>query len=481
VSEEDVARRFERRPGYDLIDYAPVALPIYRLTVDAITMAHREIPPIREFVMRSLGAGFDTSCEIAKFLGLDEATAEATLNQLNNDHYVSISEDGGSAILLDRGREVLAKARESSPQDEMLVFLYDRLLRKPVRLPAEQLFAPVNLDSQRTIEIRPYPAEGPRIGELSLPEIAHVLEQQAGGRESFGRDLLRLKRIVRRVRLYRPAVGLVYKKLRSSDIQIAFIVDDARHEGLEHAFSMGGGPKKMGFVRSIDESSTLAELRKYIGPEVQKLLPDTASLDQKRLAVSLARIKQQASTARLERRGGPEAPEAAEERKVVEAASTALSEAEAELRAFPARPIWPFEIGELLDQALTGCQHLLVISSRDLSRAVVDARFIKRVEAALKRDVRVVISLSEAAGTSAPAVEMERLRQSHPKLQLSSNKRGAFHHLICDSSFALVCNRPFLGNQRKARFFHHITGYLLQIPELVRAFSDRIVQPSSTR
>jgi hypothetical protein len=303
VSAEDVARRFERRAGYELIDYATVALPLYRLTVDVVTMAHREIPPIKEFVMRSIAVGLGTSQEVAGFLGLDQATVEATFDQLHSERYVSVDGDGGGTLLLDRGRDVLAKARESSPQDEMLVFLYDRLLRKPIRLAAEQLLAPMNVDPHRMIEIRPYPAEGPEIGDLSLPDVVHVLEQQAGGRAAFGRDLLLLKRIVRRVRLYRPAVGLVYKKVRSSDIQIAFIVDDARHEGLEHAFAMGGGPKKMGFVRSIDESAPAAELRRYLGPDVQKLLPDTGVLDQKRLAVSLARIKQQAALGRVERRG----------------------------------------------------------------------------------------------------------------------------------------------------------------------------------
>jgi hypothetical protein len=64
---EDVARRFERRPGYELIDYAPVALPLFRLTVDAVTMAHREIPPIKEFVMRSIAGGLGRVEEITGF------------------------------------------------------------------------------------------------------------------------------------------------------------------------------------------------------------------------------------------------------------------------------------------------------------------------------------------------------------------------------------------------------------------------------
>lgn len=482
MNPEDIARRYERRPGYELIDYALVALPIYRLTVDAVTMAHREIPPIKEFVMRSVATGLDSEKQVAGFLGLDDATVKATFDQLCDDRYLSASQDGNGSgtALLDRGREVLAKARESSPQDEMLVFLFDRLMRKPIRLEAEQLLAPVNVDPQQMIEIRSYPAEGPEIGDLSIADVLQVLEQQAGGRAAFARDLLRLKRIERRVRLYRPAVGLVYKKPRSSDIQIAFIVDDARHEGLEHAFATGGGPKKMGFVRSIDESSTPGELKKYLGPDVQKLLPDTDALDKKRLAVSLARLKQQTCLARVERRGGIHAPEAALETEQLEDASVALAKAETELRAFPARPIQPFEISELLSTALDSCQSLLAISSRDLGRAVVDSRFIKRIEAALQRNVRVVVSLIDPPGADGPAIELERLRRQYPSLELSSKKRGSFHHLVCDDSFAVVCNRPLLGNQNKVCTFHHVVGILLQATELVRAFADRIEPRAET-
>jgi hypothetical protein len=476
MSPEDIARRFEQRQGYDLIDYAQVALPIYRLTVDAITMAHREIPPIKEFVMRSIAIGLEGESPVAEFLGLDEATVHATFDQLHGDRYVSLSdnEDERGATLLDRGREVLAKARESSPQDEMVVFLFDRLMRKPIRLVAEQLLAPANIDPQQMIEIRSYPAEGPDIDNLSIPDVLQVLEQQAGGRAAFSKDLLRLKRIVRRVRLYRPAIGLVYKKHRSSDIQIAFIVDDARHEGLEHAFAEHGGPKKMGFLRSIDESSTTAELRRYLGPDVQRLLPDTDALTGKRLAASLARIKVQVCLGRVERRGGIHAPEAAQEKEQLETASAILSEAETQLRTFPARPVLPYEIAEHLSTALDSCQSLLVVSSRNLGRAVVDARFLKRVEAALQRNVRVIISITDPPGADKPAIELERLRGKYPRLELYSKRRAAFYHLICDDSFALVCNRPILGNPGKICTFYHVVGFLLQTPHLVSALTSRI-------
>jgi hypothetical protein len=218
----------------------------------------------------------------------------------------------------------------------------------------------------------------------------------------------------------------------------------------------------------------VAEIRKYLGPDVLKLLPETGALNERRIAVSVARIKLQAAIGRAERRGGLDAPEAREERQAAEAASAALSEAEAELRAFSARAVMPFEIPELLDQAIESCEHLIIISSRDLGKAVVDGRFLNRIEEALRRNVRIVISLADSAGSDKPAVGLERLRRQYPQLELFSGVRGAFHHLVCDLSFAVICNRPLLGNQGKVRSFNHVVGYLLQAPDLVRAFIERI-------
>lgn len=473
---EDVARRFERRPGYDLIDYSPVALPLYRLTVDAVTMVHREIPPIKEFVMRSLAAGLTAPTQIAGFLGLDQSIIDATLDQLQSDKYVHNPIDDGEDIrLTDRGVDVLSKTKESSPEDEMLVFLYDRLLLKPVRLPPEELLVPAHIDPLRVVEIRPYPAEGPDIAELSLADVLQVLEQQAGGRAAFGRDLLRLKRIVRRVRLFRPGVALVFKKLRSSEILVEFAVDDVRHEGLSHAFAERGGPKKMGFIKAIDESSTAADLRRYLGTEVQRLLPDAAALDEKRLGVSVARMKLQTAIV-LEERKGFSASEGGPEPESIRLARSRLEEAERDLTAFPARPVAAFEIPEMLALALKKATKLLMISSRKVDRSVIEPSFLKRLEVLLQDGCNVVICVTDTVPTESdgPAVDLERLRSRYPRLSLRTEKKSGFFHLICDDDFALVSNRPFLGNLNRVRTFHHVVGYLLQREDLVRAFRDKV-------
>lgn len=474
MNASDVARRFERRHGYDLIDYAEVALPLYRLTVDAITMVHHGIPPIKEFVMRCVALGLTNAQEVGGFLGIDVTTVMATLDQLRSDRYIA-SDEEGSAGLTSRGREVLDKAMESAPQDEMLVFLYDRLLLKPVRLPPEQLLAPVNIDAKRVIEIRPYPAEGPEIEQVALPDVLQVLAQQAGGRDALGRDILRLKRIVRRVRLYRPGVALVYKKYRSSEIQIAFIVDEARNEALEHAFAERGGPKKMGFLKAIDESAALSDLRRYLGPDILKKVAEQESLEDKRLAVSLARIKHQAALTKAERQSAIDPSAGLADREGVALAAQALADVEAELAGFAARPIAPFEIAELLEAAFERCDSQLFASSRIVDRSVVDPLFLKRLEELLSRGVRVILTLREPPKPESPAIELERLNKQYANLQITTGGRGSqFHHLICDDKFALISNRPMLGNLRKVRSFAHVVGYVLQQPELVRDFTRRL-------
>lgn len=468
MTPEDIARRFERRQGYELIDYAPVVLPLYRLTVDAVTMVHRDIPPIKEFVMRAIYAGLMNSEEIAGFLGLELSIVSATIDQLEGDRYINIHEDVPE--LTKSGLDVLNGLRESSPQDETLVFLYDRLLLKPVRLPADQTIVPRNVDLQQMIEIRPYPAEGPDVQEIAISDLQNVLEEQAGGRSAFHRDLLCLKRIVRRIRFYRPGMALVYKKVKSSEIQIAFVVDDMRDEALEHAFAERGGPKKMGFVKAIDESSTAAELRRYLGSEVQRLLPDSASLDEKRLALSLARLKYQASIGRVERRGDARTPE---DLAAIENAELAMEEAKSQLQKLPARPIAPYEHRELLEEALEQCQSKLCVSSKTIDRMYVDSVFLKKLEAALKRGVDVVIAISDEV-KEGRAIDIERLRRNYPKLDVRYIKKSSFYYISCDHRFVAVSNRPFLGNIRKVRSFSHVVGCVLQEQELVSAFLQKV-------
>ena len=209
------------------------------------------------------------------------------------------------------------------------------------------------------------------------------------------------------------------------------------------------------------------------------MLPDQSTLDQRRLAVSTARIKQQAAVARLDRTLADDTDKV----PLIDAVATAqdnLAVAEGELRAFPARPVAPFEIPGLLDRALDETSRLLMISSHTLNKSVASVEFVKRLEVVLERGARVVISVTEGTLPDGLAIDLEKLRARFPRLQLLSGGRDKWYHLVCDSALALVTNRPFLSNLEKVRTFHHVVGYLLQRTDLVEAFVDRVMPVQGT-
>ena len=139
---EDVARRYQFREGMKLVDFGEVGLPVFRLTLEAVTMAHRSMPTIQEFVMRCLAVGETSEAAIARMLGLKIDVVAGAINALVSDGYVARSPNVGSEAafrLTDAGDLRLAHEREEVPQEEMLVIDYDATNRR--------YYQPINLNS----------------------------------------------------------------------------------------------------------------------------------------------------------------------------------------------------------------------------------------------------------------------------------------------------------------------------------------------
>ena len=79
---ELVARKYQFREGVRLVDYGEVGLPIFRLTLEAVTMAHRSMPTIQEFAMRCISLGETREADIARMLGLKLDVVVGAMNAL---------------------------------------------------------------------------------------------------------------------------------------------------------------------------------------------------------------------------------------------------------------------------------------------------------------------------------------------------------------------------------------------------------------
>jgi hypothetical protein len=209
VNPEDAARNHQFREGFRLVDYGAVGLPIFRLTIEAVTMSYRTMPAIQEFTMRCLALGQTGEADIARMLGLKPEVIRGAMNGLISDGYVVRQPGGGdddAFRLTEPGHVRLGFERDEVPQEEMLVIDYDGIRRAPLRLTGESVVRASELHTDGAVQIRPYPAEAPAIDELAIPDVRKVIRRQRG--EDFRRTVLALKRIVRKNNVFREAVAL---------------------------------------------------------------------------------------------------------------------------------------------------------------------------------------------------------------------------------------------------------------------------------
>lgn len=89
LSSEDL-RRYDNRSGFDLVSCQEVGLPVYKLTVNALTQIRKPIPPIEEFILKAIDAGLSSEDEIAGFLGLEFSTVREAIVSLRSSEDIDL-------------------------------------------------------------------------------------------------------------------------------------------------------------------------------------------------------------------------------------------------------------------------------------------------------------------------------------------------------------------------------------------------------
>ncbi len=472
---EEIAQRYARRRDFELVDFSPVALPMYAISLECVCAVHREFPPISLFILRAIKVGLSDTGEIAAFLGLDSSVVQASLGELVQDRYVADSADGTSYAVTELGMKVIEDEAEFVPLEETHTVLFDGILRRPVWLGGERLLRPSELDRTSTIEIRPYPGVLPDLEELRLPDVVSALKAQYG-QDEFDRDVLKLSRVTRRSKVFRPAIGLAYKMKRGPEVQIGFLVDEVPHAELERVFAEKGGARKMGFIKALSEIGMERTLRRHLGAEVAQLIPNDAELQIRRMALADARFGLDIASRRAAGDPNPVHTSGLEE------ARAKYEQAMQAFQMFQARPLSVDEISMLLEDALAGSTTRVIIAVADVWRATVTRELLSLVEEALKRgvEVRVLEFLRRDDNAARRRSENEAIglaRLGHySNLVVSQSSRRGVYFLVKDRQFAAIANRPFLGPASRTRMFHHFSGYLLQAPHLVEAYVRRLME-----
>ncbi len=173
---EEVARRYHDRPGFKLVDCKEVGLPVYRITVQALTLLHKAVPPIEEFVLKAVNARLSSEEDISAFLGLEQPVTNNALYTLRMSDDIDLVAPPGSQMqewrLTKKGERTLCEAEVIVPEDKTFKIYFDGLLRRTLWYNVPELLRHRDVE---IMEIPPFPPSSPELEDLRLEEVDGII------------------------------------------------------------------------------------------------------------------------------------------------------------------------------------------------------------------------------------------------------------------------------------------------------------------
>jgi hypothetical protein len=399
-------RRYDNRTGFDLVSCREVGLPVYKITVQALTQLRKDIPSIEEYVLKSINVGLSSEEDIGRFLGLElPIIKDATINLRMSEDIDLIAPDGSLMQvwkLTKKGEGTLRDAKIIVPEERTFDINFDGLLRYPRwygQLESRFLLKAKDLRDKDIIEIEPSGKKPPELSDLKLKDVDTIIRQIEGARKAKvkqERDLLALKAIERRQRFFQPAMALIYKAKDSDDVQVAFAIDGVLSNEHEAAFARSNGVKKLKILETIKESTPRKLAEEVLGRDfvAQNPIPNIELVKEK-VFTAQAELQAQIETTRnrIEQTNNDEEKRILNQQ--LQEASQRIEELENQLESalasLPIRFLEVYEHRPLLEQAFKDSKERLMIISPWIRASSVDKRFLQLFENLLKRGVQVFI------------------------------------------------------------------------------------------
>ena len=364
MNELDGIRRFENRSGFRLADVVEVALPVYSVNVNALTLAHRRISPIEEFVLRSIAMGMTTQEELMSFLGLPIEVVRPALASLAQGDQIALVARGSRNgwALTDNGKAALEKARLVVAEERTIPVIFDALLRRVTSLKTETLLQFKQLQEDGRIEIQIHPPKRPKLEEISPVHIERLFSSLGAGEGR--RDILCIRGFDPQSvkKRFLEAVALLFVSVDSEEIQLGFVIGNQLSDEHASAFAATQGYDELigNFRRNAHESRTEAkealESASVTPADIQRIVPSDSALRSARAEVA------ESKTELL--RASEEQVEGLQQK--LQAAEKRLAELEANASAAPFRYLSVLDHPPLLADAIKSAkQRVLPVSLRD--------------------------------------------------------------------------------------------------------------------
>ena len=424
TASEIVARVARERRGMTVIDFAEVSLPCWYILARCDVLAKKPISAIDEAVMTAISLGVKGPSELQLLLGLDDFVFEAAAVGLLSEGWAQGAPDQ-PLELTEAGTEVLESAIEIVSEERVVPIYYDGLVRRPIAS-FDNAIKPKRAQAEGIREVPPTPAHPPDIRELqhSRGELIRILRTLRGGRDQES-ELLAIRGFDRRERIYRPAIAVLFAANRGKALlHLALAVDGEPSLVHETAFANAGQLERLGLERT--QRTRRRRGLPLPGPKALHTQLDITAEQAARERIDLAQA-------------------AVEEAPGDRGAKAELRDARRQLGSLSPRTVLPHEHQRLLEAAIDSARSRLLIRGGTVTRAHLDRRMLKKLEAAAVRgvDMRIVVDIGADA---VAAKALAGLAEDQPSLIIEEKVSGAKESaLLSDDRFVVLGSYAWLG------------------------------------
>jgi hypothetical protein len=410
--EEIVERYSAARPGFRLLRCDEAALPFFWLTLDAVVQEKKRLPPLHEYVMRTIYAGHDTVAAIAGFLGVEASLVErvaADLWEYDYLDYPSIGALGRSLRMTREGLTSLEELTLQGPERREIWIAFDRVLWEPILIRRAVLLPPREIKDLDVFEVRPCRQARPDLADLDIGAIDKQLKQLSRVSGEVV-DVLAVHRVLRAERMFLPSHLLVYQAKDGKEAELSISIDGRPSNRHDDAVAALGGVDFLGI--SIEPPAAEDEVTRatsLASGELERIRTGAVPLDEverirTRTAQAIAHLDDLGRSAEI----GEEEVTDREVQRAVETVEHEINTVE----AFDVREIDTFEHALLFDQARRNSRHRLLVISPWISGKVVTKAFIDELRALARKKVTIRIGY----GINANRARDERDRLAEDQL-----------------------------------------------------------------
>ena len=403
-----IIRRYQTRPGFRFIDIIPVGIPIHVVRLLTVFSESQKIPPLDEFVLKSLAAGVNTVEHITAFLGLHQKTVESVLVSMHLNELISVppepsigqspesdqATDRGTLLLTAKGKLILESlSRTTIVEKKIEGVAIHGFSGQPVSIDPGSLITQSELKQYGMLELPAIPRECPRADLINVQQLQQCLSLQSPQLKRVQTGSVVGVRAVlkpRRVR-YEPAYMLQFEStgLRKQGRYIFVGLNGEQDTTTETAFNEKKGPSRIvHLLPSVPDGNAPPQeiAREFLSDEQFAKIPLSGLKEQAEI-----KAKIQALETALPEHVSPVLPSSrtAELREKNAALEQELQQLRARLEECPYQMLATYECSKILRDAIVTASRRLMIVSAFLSDKIVNDRFIESLQCCLRRGVEV--------------------------------------------------------------------------------------------